>query len=296
MIDLPAPLAVVCHDAGAANIILSWLKASPGLDVRPAMAGPAAALWQRIFADRPLLPSVEDALDGAAALLSGTGWASDLEHVARLQARRRGLPSVAVIDHWVNYRARFVRDGQEVLPDAFWVTDAPAEAEARRCFPGAPVVVRPNLYLEEQVGRIPASPPAGGNDVLYILEPARSTWGRSTPGEFQALDYFMAHRQRAGIDPDAAIWLRPHPSDPAGKYDDWLSRQTGVRVGLDRHADLAAAVGNARIVAGCESFALVVALSAGRRVVCTLPPWAPPCSLPHAGLIHLKSLASPDEI
>jgi hypothetical protein len=74
MIDLPAPLAVVCHDAGAANIILSWLKASPGLDVRPAMAGPAAALWQRIFADRPLLPSVEDALDGAAALLSGTGW------------------------------------------------------------------------------------------------------------------------------------------------------------------------------------------------------------------------------
>ena len=27
MIDLPTPLAVVCHDAGAANLILPWIAA-----------------------------------------------------------------------------------------------------------------------------------------------------------------------------------------------------------------------------------------------------------------------------
>jgi len=40
-------------------------------------------------------------------------------------------------------------------------------------------------------------------------------------------------------------------------------------------------------VVGCESFALVVALAAGRRVCSTLPPWAPPCRLPQPGIVRL---------
>jgi hypothetical protein len=42
---------------------------------------------------------------------------------------------------------------------------------------------------------------------------------------------------------------------------------------------------------GCESMALVVALAAGREVFSSLPPWAPPCRLPHAGVrrLHTRS-------
>jgi hypothetical protein len=36
---------------------------------------------------------------------------------------------------------------------------------------------------------------------------------------------------------------------------------------------------------------MVIALAAGRKVVCTLPPWAPECTLPHDGLIHLKKIS-----
>jgi hypothetical protein len=290
VLELPSPLAVVCHDAGASNLVFGWLGAGP-CERRAFVRGPAEPLWQRRFGAAGVARTLEEALDGAAALLSGTGWASELEHEARRLARARGLRSIAAIDHWVNYRERFERRGEVVLPDEVWVGDELAAAEARRCFPGLPVRVLPNAYMREQVAGIAASPPADrSGDLLYVLEPARSDWGRGRPGEFQALDYFMARRGALrGLPPGGTVHLRPHPSDPPGKYDPWLSGQAGAAA-LDTSGDLAEAIGRHAWVAGAESFALVVALEAGRRVVCTLPPWAPPCRLPHAGLIHLQHL------
>jgi hypothetical protein len=37
----------------------------------------------------------------------------------------------------------------------------------------------------------------------------------------------------------------------------------------------------------------VIALEAGRPAISALPTGAPECKLPHAGIIHLRDLASP---
>ena len=286
MIELPAPLAVVCHDAGAANLILPWIAADRPEPLRPVMAGPAAALWRARFGTTATL-RLDAALDGAAALLAGTGWASDLEHRARKIAKERGIRSVAVVDHWVNYRERFVRNGEEVLPDEIWVTDDYALALVRKQFPDVPVELRPNLYLDEQLAR---TPPLGDadQDVLFVAEPIRADWARETPGEVQALDYLQEHREGVGIPPRARLRIRPHPSDPSGKYDAWANAHANVTI--DRSEDLAAALGGARWVVGCESYALVVALHSGRQAISALPPWAPACRLPHHGIFRLATL------
>ena len=303
--ELRSPLAVVCHDAGACNVILPWL-ARAGLALRPLMRGPAARLFASHFPCPPALTrertcatdheraderpdtALDAALDGAAMLLSGTGWASGLEHHARRLARARGIFSVAVIDHWVNYPDRFERGGETVWPDEFWVTDAHALAIACRCFPAVPVRCFDNLYLQRETAAVTPRLRDDAAQVLYVLEPMRSDWGRGKPGEFQALDYFMRERAAAGMPATAPIRLRPHPSDPAGKYDAWvLAQRARADVALDGHASLAEAIGASAWVVGCESFALVVALAAGRRVCSTLPPWAPPCRLPQPGIVHL---------
>lgn len=287
MIDLARPLAVVCHDAGAANLILAWLANDARSEVRPVMKGPAELLWKERFGDAAMW-ELDAALDGAAALLSGTGWQSDLEHRARALARAAGIRSVAVLDHWTNYAERFTRHGETVLPDEIWVVDEEAQALASKTFPGAAIRQKPNAYLEEQVARI--APPPSEQRLLYLLEPARSDWGRSSPGEFQALDYLLENLDALGMERSVAIRLRPHPSDPPGKYQAWIDAQTGFDLALDTSADLAEAISGATMVAGGQTFAMVVALAAGRKVVCTLPPWAPRCALPHAGIIHLSSL------
>lgn len=284
VLGLQTPLAVVAHDAGAANIILAWLLAErkPLLGVLPVMDGPAARLWVEAFPDAPGSMPLNDALSVARTVLSGTGWASDLEHRARAEARRLGLPSVAVIDHWVNYRMRFERSGELILPDRIWVTDEHALAEARRALPEVEAELRPNLYLQNQANAAGPTPTDG--DILFVLEPARSDWDRGEPGEFQALDWFWANRQCVES-MDVPVRLRPHPSDPPGKYDAWIAMHPGSC--LDRSGDMAEALSSAAVVVGLQSAALVVALAAGRRAVTALPPWAPPCGLPHPGITRL---------
>ena len=295
---LPAtPLLVACHDAGAANLIFGWLrywlttgKLNPS-HLLLALQGPAKA----IAANSGLTPLGRDvALDNLSiplgCVLSGTGWQSDWEHRARRLARSRKIPSIAVLDHWVNYASRFIRDDGTCLPDALWVSDEHAERIAQHTFPSLQVVRQPNLYLDSQVANIPALSPGKG-DTLYLLEPARTTWGRRAEGEFQALDYFIQERHRLIACPESRVRLRPHPSDPAGKYDAWLSRHPSHDVCLDDAPDLSISIARASVVVGMQTAAMVIALAAGRAVYSSLPPWAGELALPHDGIRQIRHLS-----
>lgn len=309
---LARPLTVVAHDAGAANHIFAWLgEVSPTL----CLAGPALALWQerlqktakpsasksRLALKRDNAQSLFPELDlaaaiaGAATVITGTGWESNLEHNARKLAQVRGIRSIAVIDHWTNYKDRFIRDEEQILPDEIWVSDIYATVIAREAFPTVQVVQLANAYQAGLVGEVESRQrPAAeqGNDrVLFVLEPIRHIWGQmAEQGEFLALDYFMENRHKSLVASDAEIRLRPHPSDPLGKYDSWLARQGTPWVSLDRSATLADALAWSNVVVGCQTYAMVLAQACGRTVISSIPTWAPPCVLPQPDIIHLSRI------
>ncbi|MEM7689137.1 MAG: hypothetical protein AAF291_08955 [Pseudomonadota bacterium] len=277
--------AVAIHDAGAANMIAAWVAAAKRPPKVVIAQGPARAIWEQRFGEASIKNDVQRIAE-AGILISGTGWASDLEHRARIEAAKRRIMSIAVVDHWVNYAMRFERKGVVQLPDAIWVGDADALRIAHGAFPKVKIAQYPNLYLSEQARAAGPSPEAG--DILFLAEPARSDWGREEPGEFQALDHFAERRGAAGIRSDTPMRLRPHPSDPDGKYDDWIARHPAIS--LDRSPNMAAALRGARWVVGLNSAGLVIALEAGRAVICALPAHAPRCVLPHTGIIRLADL------
>ena len=274
------------HDAGAANMIAAWAAAASAPPDMVIAAGPALAIWRTRFGEGVAVSDDPQAIKGMACVLSGTGWASDLEHRARLAAAQQGVQSVAVIDHWVNYSMRFEREGERQLPDRIWVGDADAATIARAEFPNTPVEAHPNLYLAEQARD--AGPLPGTGDALFLLEPARSEWGKDMLGEFQALDYFVERREAAGVPDGTRLRVRPHPSDPPGKFDVWIAAHSNTM--LDTAPDMARALAPARWVAGMNSAGLVIALEAGRSAISALPPHAPPCVLPHADILRLNTL------
>lgn len=283
-------VAVVSHDAGAANIIAAGLAAARGAaqSLRAVVQGPAREIFTATT-DLQFEPavSIDAALHGADLLIAGTGWQTSLEFDGLRAAQRAAVSGYAVIDHWVNYPARFCRDGETVRPAAVIVTDEEAYAIAGRELPGWDRLLFPNHYLAKCLAEIEPLP-RDADALLYLCEPANAFWGRDRPGEFQALDYALEKAQAAHIPPSAAWILRLHPSEPAGKYDDWAAAQRDRRVTIANEESLAVALSRARWVAGCQSFALTIALAAGRTVVSCLPPWAPRCQLPHDGIIHLR--------
>lgn len=289
-------VAVACNDAGATNIIINWLKAMPNVKVKVHLGGPAINLWKHQFPDFTNL-SLEEALEESSLLLSGTGWASSLEHQARSLASSLGIFSVAVIDHWVNYESRFFREGSFTYPDEIWVVDGYGFNLAKLKFPQINIKMLPNYYLDEQVAKIKKIEQTSRRhveetNILVALEPIRDEWhkGDARPGEFQALDYFIKNISflAKGM---VNIRLRPHPSDHDGKYDKWIEQQSlDAKIYTSINSTLAEDVAWSNIVVGCQTYVLVIAISAGRRAIISMPPYAPKSLLPYPEIEEIRIL------
>ncbi len=293
---LHSPVAIVCHDAGAANLLIAWLRDWKKLGllneikIQLYLKGPALISWNF---EGLRLPHMEIYLDlnsailGAKTVLSGTGWASDLEHQARKIARNLNITSVAVIDHWVNYQERFERYDEIILPDAILVSDQYAVEIARSIFKNIPIYKLPNIYLKDIVKLIPERK-NNCLTLLYVLEPLRMDWGRGVSGEFQALDYFIENIRVIIGDKLIKLILRPHPSDPPDKYLEWIIRNKKFSPCLDNSQNLSDSISNANWVVGAETFAMVIAVASKRLTWSSLPPWSHRCRLPQKEIRHIR--------
>lgn len=289
-------VGVVCHDAGATNLLVEWVRDC--LDrVSVCMQGPAEKIWRTEFPDMAL-QSMEEVIDEADVVISGTGIRSDLEYDARRISAEKGVKSVAVIDHWLNYRERFIRNGELQLADEIWLSDTYAEKLAQEFFPGTSIILLPNRYLDRQVQEIefydpgPARNPPG--KILFLQEDIGVDWvdgPYDDAQEYQTLRYFLDNLENIGVDTGMVqIRLRPHPSETTGKYADWPKKYPNVKLEIKADGPLSEQIAWADWVVGCETFGLVVALHAGRKCISALPPWAHECRLPHNELIHIRDL------
>jgi len=301
LLDLPSPVAFVCHDAGAANLIFAWMRAEalkqPNVIIHwhLLVQGPAQRLWtEHGLSQVHLCKTIDELLNEAQVLVAGTGWASNLEYKSIQNALQIGVRTIAVIDHWTSYRARFVRNEIEILPDEIWVTDEYAIKVSEREFENVNIVQMPNLYLENIVQEIRKHEHLNkdGTNLLYLLEPIRETWGSEiTNGEFEALDYFVQNLVLLGMNENLCIRLRLHPSESTDKYNQWINKHKVLNISLDVNTSLAKSIAWSEVVVGCQTYAMVVALAADKNVFSSIPPWAPSCILPHDGIIKISELA-----
>ncbi len=281
---------VVCHDAGGAEVVSAWVRRQGSTAFDFLLEGPALAIFDRKL-EAPARVPRDEAFAGIDAqrwsfVLTGSSWSSDLEARAVRAARAGGIRSATYLDHWMRYAERFELDGQTVLPNEVWVGDEHAESLARRSLPNADVRLVPNAYVEDVVAAIDARDRgdwSAERRVLYVTEPTRRAALAYTSDEagygydeFQALAGYL---RRA--DADARVRVRPHPSEEPGKYDDVIAEH-GAHLSIETSAGqpLEDDIAWAGEVVGCDSMAMAIALAAGRRVVCAIPPGGRPPALP----------------
>ena len=288
-------IAIVAYDAGAAAHILAWFK-SGFLDIKNCkfcLDGPAAKLFHDELLNLMFIP-LEDIFINTKVLLTGTGWSSSLEHTARMMAKDNGVKSIAVIDHWINYKERFIQNNFEVLPDLIWVSDKYAYLEAKRCFPDIEIVEQRNDYIKSQIDEVlnfNVINHKNVTNVLYLLEPIRDHWGNiGKAGEFQALDFFIKSIPSLNLGENISIILKPHPSDPLDKYDQWVSSLSLSNIYIEKKKSLPSLLAWSDVVVGCETYAMVVALAANKRVISSLPKNAHNCRLPFDKIERLNQI------
>ena len=87
-----------------------------------------------------------------------------------------------------------------------------------------------------------------------------------------------------------SIVLKPHPSDPEDKYDHWVSSLSLSNIKIEKEKSLSSLIAWSDIVVGCETYAMVVALYAKKRVISALPRNAHNCRLPFDEIERLNQV------
>lgn len=291
-------IAVISHDAGGAEIVSSYVRQT-GLDCRYVLEGPARKIFERKLGPIQPLP-LEVAIRQSGSILCGTSWQSDIEINAIKLARSLGKRSIAFLDHWVNYRDRFIRLDETFLPDEIWVGDVMAEAMAKEIFPHLPVTVLDNPYVQDirqELAAIKTHRVSSQDSIslLYVCEPVSEHallrygnahfWGYV---EEEALRYFLSNTSALGK-PIERILIRPHPSERAEKYS-WAQHEFELPIEVGGVRTLLEEIVDSDVVLGCESMAMVIGLLADKRVVSCIPPGGRACVLPHTEIISLQNM------
>jgi hypothetical protein len=293
-------LGIVCHDAGGAEIVSSYVRLN-NLEAKYCLEGPAIKVFERKLGgikNKSLL----DVIDSVDWLLCGTGWQSDLEWNAIQEAKRQKIKTVSFLEHWVNYLGRFNRNGIQILPDEIWVGDIYAQKIAKDTFPDTKVKLLENPYLAEikiLVDKVkPKEKKINQHTALFLCENISEHmllhYGDENYlgyTEHDALQFFIDNMDR--IDQNiSAVIIRPHPSDknPEEKYA-WVKTylmQKSCNFQFSEEVSLIQDIIDCDIVVGAETMAMVVGLTSGKRVVSSIPKKGKKCVLPFSQIEHIS--------
>ncbi len=206
-------------------------------------------------------------------LVTGTSHDAGQENVWWTAARERGIPSLAVLDHWDNYAERFtVRRPFDALPDRITVMDERALAAliGHGCPPELVVITGQPAFdalLEAQPPGRDEARRAWSVDprnwvILFASEPISSDHVVRQYNETQALAVLL----EATATLPATVLVRPHPRQ---SQDSILSVFPTVRI--DRTRRPHDALAGADTIVGMESMFLLEAAIAGAPVLSVQP-------------------------
>jgi hypothetical protein len=285
-------VGIFCHDTGGAEFLARWASSYRG-DLFYCIEGPAKTVFTSILG-KVRFSTFEDTVKASGLFLCGTSWQSDLEKYATREARRLKKRSITYIDHWGNYRERFILRNSLVLPDEIWVSNIQSLKICKDLFDTANTFIvedlvrldsiRQSLTLKDKVKRV-------NGRVLYIAENLSEHYSRRTGNskflgydEYDALDYFFEKLDL--IYPKVnSIVIRRHPSETFLKYKPYTKRRADTALS-GPEVPLLHDLLKAEMVVGLQSQALVTACDVGARVISCIPPGGKPCCLPEEKIIH----------
>ena len=288
-------VAIVCHDAGGAEVISSWIKKNKN-NYLFYLEGPAKKIFKKkLNADTS--NDLKTIIHQCDWLLCGTGWQNNLEKEAIKLSREKNTKSVSYLDHWVNYKERFIFDEKLLLPNEIWVGDEEAKEIALRVFGEYKLRIKlvNNEYLNDIRKSIKNLESNKKKIALYVCEPIAEhaknqcnnelEWGYD---EVMALKFFLKNTDY--VDPNLEkIIIRPHPSEEINKYD-WVKEVSPLPITISNKIDILDDIKNCKYVIGCESMAMIVGLIADKVVFSSIPPGGRGCVLPHKEIKKLNQI------
>jgi hypothetical protein len=282
-------ILVVCHDAGAAEVVSAYVKEhSKKFNFVCLVAGPAIKVFKRksLFKLAISLTQANKLLTTKGAVsfvLTGTGWGSPLELDAIKLAKKHGIKTVAYLEHWVNLRERFSYPNKmwkQNLPDEFWAGNKYTKALAEKFIKQIPCKLVPNLYYKEmrkEYQKVKKQVIGKARNILFVSQPIKVGRGPKNHdhlfkfSEFDVLESILNYASDKEL--NNAVVIGYHPSEKKDKFRQLIKKYSGEVTIIKESGSRLKDIAEARAIVGISSTILVIAsLCDSRKKVASFIP------------------------
>jgi hypothetical protein len=199
------------------------------------------------------------------------------------EAKEAGIKTISFVDHWVNFRLRFLDENNElVLPDEIWVVDEKAKQLAiEEGLPGSILKVESNPYhqyleylwkpsFRDKDYLDELNIPREGFHILFAPDPLSLREGKKIAGftEDEALEQLLDVLTTLQL--PVRLIVKCHPLQPVEVLDEAV-KKSNMPVHMIRTADTLELVNAVDLVIGFYSNLLLEAKAIGKNVIRFFP-------------------------
>jgi hypothetical protein len=284
--------AIVCHDAGGAEVISNYIKDIDNYYL--VLEGPAKNIFKKKFKKKNFY-KLEKIINKCDRILCGTSIKSNLEVNAIKYGKKFNIKTIAFLEHWVNYRERFSRNGQIFLPNEIYVGDSYAKNIAKKIFRNISIKLIKNPYwlnFQSDLKKIKIKKfKQKYENILYLTENLQQINNNNIKfSDFDAIKFFFKKINYISNKINKIIF-RVHPSENSKKYKKFLLKYSDkFNIEMSKKKNLIDDIVNCDIAVGCQTMAMVMALFANKKVFSSIPIRNYKKILPHKKIIYLNNL------
>lgn len=258
-------IGIVCNDSGGAEILSSYIKNNKKNNYVFFITGPAIKIFKSKLKFKNE-KKINDLVYKSELIICGTSRKSLTERNCIILAKKKGKKTISLIDHWVNYSSRFVRNNIKILPNEIWVTDRLAFNIAKKEFKNLPIKLIRNYYLDSFKKILKRKNKKQKNNFLYICDPKiKKIVGYSEKEAFTLFLNKLIVRNKIN---KKLICVRPHPSQRKNSFLNFVKKN---KINISKNKSLLEDILLHKNIVGCGSMALVVASKLKKKVFCAMP-------------------------
>jgi len=243
-------ICLVAHDAGGAELLSSWARNQKFFFLF-SIKGPAKLIFKRKFKNFRN-SSTKIIKKKTSLFITGTSKISNHELSYIKYGKNKNIKTISFIDHWVNYKERFLRKDEIIQPDELWVTDKFAFKLAKKKFKKK-ILLKPNYFIKDFLKEYKKKSKKikKKNIVLYL-----STNTGNNKADLEKLNFFLKKYDHFS-EKKISIIIKVHPSESVSKYQLFKKKFNSIQI--VKNIDLVELLIKSKYVVGYNSMAMYLA-------------------------------------
>ena len=157
-------------------MLLAWALTHPENSYEALLSGPAINIYEKSNLNYNQHESIKRFPNSIDKFICSTGWQTDWEKTVIEFCIDNNKDVTVYLDHWVNYRARFIYKEKILVPNCIWVVDEEALNIVKEVIPDViKVEIIGNYYEDKIVNNVidNQSLLEDSSSILLCLEPIR---------------------------------------------------------------------------------------------------------------------------